>query len=173
MPVRSTLLIVLILVVSWFSPARTANAQTSAVSSALPGAELRGAATFRFLGFALYKARLFTIGGAPLDWNDNFAIELTYQRNLTQYDLVEATMREFKRTSGSIPVEAQLNICFKAVRKGDSYLAVTKGASKVDFWRNGKRTCTLSYPQIKTRFMGIFVGDNTRSKTFTRKLKGM
>ena len=149
-----------------------ALAQSNVAAAALPGAEVRGTATLRFLGLPLYQARLFTVGGAALDWNQDFGIELTYLRNLTQYDLVEATLREFKRTGSALPLEAQLNTCFDAVNKGDRYLAVSNGADKVGFWRNGIRTCTLTHPQIKTRFMGIFVGDNTRSRSFTRKLTG-
>lgn len=148
------------------------SAQANSIETVLPNAELRGAATFRFIGFPLYKARLFTQSGAPLDWNADFAVELQYQRNLTQYDLVEGTMRELARLGPALPVRDQLNRCFKDVRKGDRYLAVSRGQNKIAFWLNGKPTCTLSHPGIKTRFMGIFLGNNTRSKSFTRNLKG-
>lgn len=149
-----------------------ASAHANTVESVLPNAELRGAATFRFVGFPLYKARLFTPSGAPLDWSQDFGLELQYMRNLTEFDLVESTMREFARLGSSVPVRGQLETCFDDVRKGDSYTAVSQGQNKIAFWLNGKRTCTLSHPQIKSRFMGIFLGDNTRSKSFTRKLKG-
>ncbi len=148
------------------------NAQASTVKSALPGAELRGVATFRYVGFPLYEARLFTQSGAPLDWNKDFGLELKYMRNLTEYDLVEGTMRELKPTGAALPLRGQLEQCFDDVRKGDRYFAVSKGQDQIGFWHNGKRVCTLSHPQIKTRFMAIFLGENTRSKSFTRKLKG-
>ncbi|WP_424943644.1 hypothetical protein [Aliiroseovarius crassostreae] len=148
------------------------SAQANSLQTLLPNAEVRGAATFRFIGFPLYKARLFTKSGAPLDWNADFALELQYQRNLTQYDLVEGTMRELARLGPALPVRDQLNTCFKNVRKGDRYLAVSRGQNRVAFWLNGTPTCTLSHPKIKARFMGIFLGNNTRSKSFTRKLKG-
>jgi hypothetical protein len=146
-------------------------AKASPVSSALPDAELRGEATLRFLGFPLYKARLFTPSGERLDWNKDFALELTYLRNLTAYDLVEGTMREFARTGGTLPVRTQLKQCFFDVRKGDRYTAVSGGPNQLTFWRNDTRTCTLSHPQIKARFMGIFLGDNTRSRRFTSLLR--
>lgn len=148
------------------------SAQASTVKSALPSAELRGAATFRFVGFPLYEARLFTKSGAPLDWNKDFGLELKYMRNLTEYDLVEGIMRELKRTGAALPLRGQLEQCFDDVRKGDLYFAVSNGQDQIGFWHNGKRVCTLSHPQIKTRFMAIFLGENTRSKSFTRKLKG-
>lgn len=148
------------------------SAQASTVHSVLPGAELRGIAVFHFFGFPLYEARLFTKSGAALDWKQDFGLELKYLRNLTEYDLVEGTMREFKRTGAVLPLQGQLEQCFDDVRKGDRYLAVSNGQDQIGFWHNGKRVCSLSYPQIKSRFMEIFVGENTRSKPFTRKLKG-
>ena len=148
------------------------SAQASTIKSALPGAELRGAATFRFVGFPLYEARLFTKSGAPLDWNQDFGLELKYLRNLTEFDLVEGTMRELKRTGTAMPLRSQLEQCFNNVRTGDRYVAVSKGQNQIGFWHNGKRVCTLSHPQIKTRFMAIFLGENSRSKSFTQKLKG-
>ncbi|MGH1369864.1 MAG: chalcone isomerase family protein [Maritimibacter sp.] len=147
-------------------------AQASTVTSALAGAELRGAATFKFTGFPVYEARLYTKGGAPLDWAKDFGLELKYLRNVSENTLIEGTLREFKRTGGALPLEAQLATCFKDVRKGDRFLAVTNGGNQIGFWHNGKRTCTLKYPQIKTRFMSVFLGNNTRSASFTRQLRG-
>lgn len=148
------------------------GAQASTIKTVLPDAEMRGAATFRFVGFPLYEAQLFTKSGAPLDWNKDFGLELKYLRNLTEYDLVEGTMRELNRTGAALPVRGQLEKCFRDVRKGDRYLAISKGPNQLGFWHNGNRVCTLSHPRIKNRFMSIFLGDNTRSKSFTRKLKG-
>lgn len=147
-------------------------AQASPVKSALPGAALRGEATFRYLGFALYDARLYTRSGARFDWNTDFALELTYRRNLTERDLVEGTLQELERTGGALPLRDQLGKCFSDVKKGDSYTAVSKGPDSLSFWLNGKRTCTLAYPGIKDRFMGIFLGENTRSRRFTSLLRG-
>lgn len=147
-------------------------AQASAIKVALPGAELRGAATFRYIGFPLYEAQLFTQSGDPLDWNTDFALQLKYLRNLTEKDLVEGTMRELNRTGTALPVRAQLETCFRDVRKGDRYVAVSMGADRIGFWLNETQVCTLNHPQIKNRFMAIFLGDNSRSRSFTRKLKG-
>ncbi|UYV38059.1 hypothetical protein N4R57_02845 [Rhodobacteraceae bacterium D3-12] len=149
-----------------------AVSQASPVDTALSGAELRGAATFRWVGLPIYEARLYTKSGARLDWGKDFGLELKYLRNLTKFDLVEGTMRELERTGTALPLRAQLERCFDNVRKGDRYVAVSDGQDKLRFWRNGRRMCTLAYPQIKTRFMAIFLGDDTRSKSFTRRLRG-
>lgn len=147
-------------------------AQASPVKSVLENAELRGTAIFRYLGFPLYQARLYTLGGAPLDWQQDFGLELRYLLKVSRKDLVESTLREMKRIGNAAPVKDQLTRCYDDVGKGDRYLAVSDGPNKIDFWRNGQRMCTLSHPQIKQRFMAIFLGDNTKSKSFTRKLKG-
>jgi len=150
----------------------TQTAQASPATAILGDGELRGTATFRYLGIPLYQARLYTPRGAPLDWQQEFALELSYLRNLSANDLVQGTLRELKRTGNSAPIKAQLEGCYDAVSTGDTYLAVTQGPNKIGFWRNGKQTCTLAHPQIKQRFMAIFLGDNSRSKSFTRRLKG-
>lgn len=144
----------------------------SPVQSLLPGAEQRGEATFRLLGLPIYHARLFTRGAAPLDWSQDLGIELTYQRKLSQADLVEATLRELRRLGHSVPDRAQFETCFKSVGPGDRYLAVSQGPDRLKFLRNGRTTCTLNHPGIKLHFMSIFVGENTRSARFTRALLG-
>lgn len=142
-----------------------------AVETVLPDAELRGEATLRYLGLPVYEAQLYTRGGNPLDWKEDFALQLTYLRAFSQEDLVEATLGELERLGGALPIETELADCFLGVSRGDSYLAVTGGPDRIRFWRNGQQTCTLSYPRIKFRFMSIFLGTNTRSQSFTRALR--
>ncbi len=147
-------------------------AQPSPAQAAFPGASERGTAVYRHLGLPIYSARLLTKGGAALNWEEDFALELRYLRNFTQYDLVESTLREIDRTGGVRPGREQLNSCFKDVQKGDRFLAVTEGANRITFRLNGSQTCTLSQPGISRSFMAIFLGENSRSARFTRKLRG-
>lgn len=148
------------------------SAQASVIETALPQAELRGKAIFRFIGLPIYEARLFTTNGGPVDWSRDFGLELEYMRSVKKKDLVNSTMDEFARNGPPIPVQDQLSRCFRDVSAGDRYLAITQGKNQIRFWRNGVSVCTLSYPQISKRFMSIFVGTNTRSASFTRRLKG-
>ncbi|MEX0306414.1 MAG: hypothetical protein AB3N12_03405 [Ruegeria sp.] len=144
----------------------------SPMSDAIRDPELRGNATFRFLGLPLYDAKLYTPGGAAFSWNADFGLQLTYRKNLKQKALVESTLEEMARQGNPAPTEAQLQTCFQAVSKGDSYLAIAQGPNSVSFWRNGSKTCTLTNPGITRSFMSIFLGDNTRSAAFTRSLRG-
>ncbi|WP_170411408.1 hypothetical protein [Ruegeria atlantica] len=144
----------------------------SAVTNELPNAELRGSATFRYLGLPIYDAKLFTPGGAPFSWSEDFGLQLTYRKNIKQKALIESTLDEMTRQGNSGLTQANLGQCFEAVSKGDVYLAVSDGPNKVGFWLNGRKTCTLTGQGIKKTFMSIFLGDNTRSASFTRQLKG-
>ncbi|EEE36385.1 hypothetical protein RKLH11_218 [Rhodobacteraceae bacterium KLH11] len=144
----------------------------SPVFGALDNAELRGTATFRYLGFPLYDAQLFTQRGAPLSWNEDFGLELRYRRNVTKKALINSTLDEMERIGHAAPVRDQLEVCFHAISKGDRYLAISQGPDTVGFWLNGRKVCTMSYPGIKRSFMSIFLGENTRSAAFTQALRG-
>ncbi|WP_299899665.1 hypothetical protein [uncultured Ruegeria sp.] len=144
----------------------------SPVTKGLNDAQLRGTATFRYLGLPIYDATLYTPKGAPFSWSEDIALQLTYRKNIKKKALVNSTLEEMDRIGRSVPVRDQLDRCFKAVVKGDSYLAVSDGPDKVSFWLNGQQTCTMTYPGIKRSFMSVFLGDNTRSASFTRRLQG-
>ncbi|MEX0304798.1 MAG: hypothetical protein AB3N24_20465 [Leisingera sp.] len=147
-------------------------AAANQLQSLLPGAEQRGAATFRLLGMPVYQARLFTKNAAALDWSQDFAIELTYQRRISHVDLTSATLREMRRMGNPAPPETKLAACFQSVSPGDRYLAVSRGPDRVDFLHNGRKTCSLQHSEIKSHFMSIFLGENSRSASFTRGLLG-
>ena len=144
----------------------------SPITQTLSDAQLKGSATFRFLGVPVYDAKLFTPQGDAFNWNEDFGIQLTYRKNLKQRALVESTLDEMARQGNAAPTPGQLEQCFQGVSRGDNYVAISEGANKVGFWRNGQKTCTLSYPGAKRAFMSIFLGNDTRSASFTRQLKG-
>lgn len=142
------------------------------IGTVLPGASLRGEAVLRVLGFPLYRARLYTPGGAQVDWNADLAIDLTYLRYLSEGDLVDSTLDEFERIGGALPLRGALTECLSDVQKGDRYTAVSRGENRVIILFNGRQTCTLAYPGIRRRFMEVFVGNNTRSPPTSRLLRG-
>lgn len=144
----------------------------SPVTEELDGAQLLGTATFRYLGFPIYDAKLYTPKGASFSWSEDFGLQLTYRKSIKKNALVNSTLDEMKRVGHPAPIGDQLDVCFKGVTKGDSYLAVSDGPDKVSFWLNGRKTCTMAYPGIKRSFMSVFLGENTRSASFTQMLQG-
>lgn len=144
-----------------------------AAKAELPGEfEPRGEAAFRFLGMKLYDARLYTENGAAFDWKRDFALEITYAQRFSRDALVKSTMDEIARLGRDAPDAEVWKSCFRSVSKGHQFLAVTQGANRLDFILNGRKVCSLNYSDIARSFMEIFLGENTRSASFTRALRG-
>ncbi len=132
----------------------------------------RGQAVFSVLGLKLYDARLFTPGGGAFEEDDESAIEITYARRFSKNAIVNLTMEEIVRVGRSSPSATVWRDCFQTVQRGDRYVVVSEGVDRINFSLNGQKTCTLEYPDIKSSFMGIFIGENTLSRTFTKALLG-
>lgn len=145
----------------------------SPMSDHLRDPKLRGSSTFRFVGLPIYDARLYTPDGAPFNWSEDFGLELTYRRNIKKKALIDSTLEEMDRQGNALPIKAELENCFQTIMPGDRYLAISQGPDRVSYWFNGKKACTIAYPGIKRAFMSIFLGDKTRSASFTRQLKGL
>lgn len=133
--------------------------------------EQRGEATFRWLGLPVYDARLFTYGGQALSWQQDFSLELTYQRRLTRENLTSSTQSEMQRLGFKSPAKPVLSGCFGDVKPGDKFYALTQGPDQIRFSLNGSKRCTLRHPDIRTGFMSIFLSQNSRSPGFSRRLK--
>ena len=95
-----------------------AGLAANTAQAVLPGADIRGAATFRYLGVALYDASLFTQGGGALNWTRDFGLELRYKRTLSQKSLVDATLREMERLVHPSSVSASGSRRRRIRRKG-------------------------------------------------------
>ncbi len=154
----------------------SAIAQGSAVSSVLNQPVSTGTAPFRWLGFKLYDATLYTEGGARFAWSRPAALELDYVRRIPRQKLVNATMDELERLEGDrsdrAAIEAALLSCFNDVQPGDRFTATASSANRVDLWFNDAPACTLAFTDIRKRFLSIWLSDQSRSASMTRRLKG-
>ncbi|WP_166415785.1 hypothetical protein [Cochlodiniinecator piscidefendens] len=156
---RSFLLLVFILLgysVSWASPNNF---------------QQRGEATFRWFGIPVYDARLFTPGGAALNWQQDLTLELTYRRALARQSLIDSTQSEMQRLGYTRPQDADLQSCFRNVRPGDTFRAQTEGADQLRLYLNGAEVCRLAQPDIRRGFMSIFLSDNSRAPNVSRHLR--
>ena len=149
-------------------------APASPVETAMKDPQVRGAATFRFLGLPIYEARLFTEAGKDLNPEAPHALELTYRRPAAEARIVKETLGQLRRLGFPTPdpLRKALDDCFADAGNGDRFLAIPRGPDRIDFWFNERPTCTLQHPGIRKGFMGIFLGDNSQSASFTRALKG-
>ena len=152
------------------------SAQDRVAMAGLPNPVAIGEASLGVIGIIAYDARLFTSDGVPFDWAVPMALELDYKRGFSADDLLRGTETEMRRTMGDnaeMPtVIALLDDCFLAVESGDSYLAVSLSPDQIDLWRNGTQTCTVNYPDIRERFLSIWLSDQSRFSALSRKLRG-
>ncbi|MBO9449892.1 chalcone isomerase family protein [Tropicibacter sp. R16_0] len=148
----------------------------SVITSAVPQAAARGEVTMRWYGFPLYDATLFTPSGAQFDWRNPVALRLVYARTIKQNAFQTATMAELERIEGKRADHAQiarkLAPCYRDASAGDHFIAQSETADQVTLWFNGTRTCTLRHPQIRERFLGIWLSDQSRSVRLSKRLRG-
>lgn len=149
---------------------------SAVIARVFTDAQLRGEATFRWLGLPLYTARLFTPGGQALAGANPVGLELIYARNITRQSLVNATVSELERLEGSQAdhgiIGQKLAPCFRDVTDGDRFVATATKANELQVFFNGARTCRISHEKLGARFLNIWLSQNSRSPALSRQLRG-
>ncbi|SEO19211.1 hypothetical protein SAMN04490248_102190 [Salinihabitans flavidus] len=136
----------------------------------------RGAATVRALGIPLYKAELFTRGGAAFSWQAPFALRLTYHRGFSTRQLTRATAQELRRIEGPRADQAalvtKLDACFTDVARGDRIIARAEARDRVTLRRGDAAPCIVEHPGAARRFLGIWLSEQSRDPEQTARLRG-
>lgn len=158
------------------SPAHASGVIEKIIASSVPSAVVRGEATMRWFGLPLYDATLFTQNAEPLDWRDPLALRLTYARTIKREAFMKATINELTRIEGKQSdhpeIARKLEPCFKTANSGDSFVATAENLDELRLWFNNRLTCSISHPDIKQRFLNIWLSDQSRSPKLTKKLRG-
>jgi hypothetical protein len=174
MPLKSRLLAAVALVSALAAP--PVLAVPGEVQAELGAAKALGRATFRWLGVQLYDATLYTPPATGFDWQEPLALELVYARSVGGSVLLDSTLAELERIEGRQPdhpaIRQKLMGCFRDVDANDRYVASAGSADAVSFWLNGSRTCEISHPELKRRFLGIWLSDQSRAVKSARALRG-
>ena len=135
-----------------------------------------GEATLRVLGQTVYSATLHTEGPRQFNWSQPLSLRIDYDYSFTAAQLVKATGREIERIEGPRADQAtlmqKLAPCFRDVGPGDSFMAISKSANQVELRLNGKQTCNVTHPELRQRFLGIWLSPNSRSPRLSRQLRG-
>lgn len=149
------------------------------VASAWPQARRIGQGAFRFLGLAVYDARLWA--PAPLssqDWaTQPFALELAYARALPGSRIAERSLDEMRRQG---PFEADqaerwlatLRATFPDVRPGDRLTGLHRPGTGAAFHHNGAAVASWSDGVLAQRFFGIWMSPQTSAPALREALFG-
>ena len=111
-----------------------------AASTPLEGARLVGQGTMRFLGFEVYRARLWAQPGFDADQYSAhpLALELTYQRNFTAQAIAKRSIEEMRRVAPFGPEQAErwqtaLQAALPDVKPGDTLTGIYQPGSGATF----------------------------------------
>ena len=149
------------------------------VASALPAADLIGAATMRFVGFEIYEARLWAAPGfAAADYPEHaFALELRYARNLDGEAITERSLTEMRRVGSFDRTQErawreQLARAIPDVKAGDRLTGLRDAKGATRFFANGRQTAVITDPEFSRLFFGIWLSPQTSEPALRRDLIG-
>ena len=149
------------------------------LQSELPDAQTLGSATMKFLGAAIYEARLWVQAGfqASNYANSPFALELNYFRALRGPLIAEQSLKEMRRQGplGDEQEQAWLQAMvrsFPDVKAGDRITGLHKPGAGARFWFNGQSRPALNDPDFSRTFFGIWLSDATSEPRMRSQLLG-
>jgi hypothetical protein len=158
-----------------FAVAQVAQANTPAAAAAagpantpLAGARMAGQGTLRFLGFDIYRARLWVQPGFDADkyGAHPLALELTYQRNFTAEAIAKRSIEEMRRVGSFSAQQATrwqqlLQEALPDVKPGDRLLGVYQPGAGAVFHMGGRVVGEVPDAEFARLFFGIWLSPQT------------
>jgi len=147
--------------------------------SGLPGARPVGSGEFTWFGLSLYRARTWSTV-TPLAWNQPFALELTYHRNLSRDTLVEASLDEMRRLQGDRLSAATLERwagvmreAFVDVQPGMRITGVYLPGAGCRFYVDGQLRREVGDVDFARAFFAIWLDPRARDAKLRQRLSGL
>ncbi len=177
MPTRRTLLLATLAAVAGGAGASVAPPEVSAV---LPGATLVGSGRMRFLGMAIYDARLWATQaiGPGVDYADvPLALELQYARALVGRLIAERSIDEMRRVGEFDDAQARqwlsrMVAIFPDVGAGDRITGVQQPREAARFFVNGRDAGDVRDADFARLFFGIWLAPRTSQPQLRAALLG-
>ncbi|MCX8099556.1 MAG: chalcone isomerase family protein [Casimicrobiaceae bacterium] len=147
------------------------------VAALLPDLRLRGGGLFRYWGFQVYYAWLWTPGGAPYDPARPFALDIEYLRRFSEEVLAERSIEEMRAQGrGSEALYPhwlrQMRRVFRDVKPGDRLTGVATPARHARFYYNGALTGEIADPAFTDAFFAIWLSERTSQPRLRELLLG-
>lgn len=145
----------------------------------VPDAQMIGKGDLRWFGLAIYSARLW--GQArPTSFEQPFALELIYRRNIKRDALVQASLDEMRRTLGSRLDEKKLSQwqqemqqAFVDVAPGQQITGVYLPGLGCRFYVNGQLHHEVADLEFARAFFSIWLGPEPHSPQLREDLLGL
>ena len=173
-PLCSALLLALI----FFGSTAQANTE-SGWHEYLPQARLIGSGDFRWFGFSVYNAKLWS-PAQQVNFDQPFALELTYRRAISRETLVDTSLDEIRRidaqalqSGGEHEWAQQMRQAFVDVRDGTHITGVYLPGEGCRFYVNGTLQHVVDDPAFARAFFSIWLDRQTRSPKLRAALLGL
>lgn len=158
--------------------AACALAQTLPKEVAALHADLRerGSGEFRFFGFHIYDARLWS-AGSRFDPAGRFALGLRYARDFAGERIAKQSDEEIARLGiGTEELRARwleaMKKLFPDVKAGTELIGVNEPGRGARFFRDGVAIGSIDDPEFAGAFFAIWLDPRTRAGDLRRRLLG-
>ncbi|MDH4051573.1 MAG: chalcone isomerase family protein [Rubrivivax sp.] len=145
----------------------------------LQGAKLQGEGRLRFLGLAVYEARLWAPEPVPAEqWaGQPLALELLYARALYGRKIAERSIEEMRRQAKIPDAQGQewqgaLARLIPDVEAGDRLTGVQQPGAATQFFYNGALRGEVRDPEFTRLFFGIWLSPQTSEPALRERLLG-
>lgn len=144
----------------------------------LPNARLLGSGEFSWFGFKVYNARLWGTA-LPLTAESPFALELTYRRTIRRDELVQTSLDEIQRLSGTAVSpeqlkdwQAQMQRAFVDVEPGQRITGLFLPGRGVQFFVDQRLQHVVDDEAFARAFFAIWLDPRTRNPQLRAQLLG-
>jgi hypothetical protein len=156
--------------------APAAQARPPEVERVLSSAAQVGEARYQVFGLRIFDAALWSETG-DFDWNEPFALVLTYRRSFSAEALAGRSLSEMSRRGAGdaaslAPLAAPLRACFADVAPGDRITGVSTGGDSARFYLNGRARCEIEWPGFTRAFFGIWLDASGADRAMSNQLTG-
>lgn len=155
-----------------------ANAQTALWQQDLPQAKVLGSGDLRWFGLHIYSAKLWA-ESATFDAKAKFALELTYQRNISRERFVDTSIDEIKRLRGdAINPEVlhrwkmHMEKAFTDVKTGDQLIGVNLPKIGCRFYNRDKLLAEIKDTEFADAFFSIWFDPRSKDSGLRKQLTG-
>ncbi|MEM7440587.1 MAG: hypothetical protein AAF393_13380 [Pseudomonadota bacterium] len=140
--------------------------------------ELQGAATTRAWGLKLFDASLWQENAGRFSFNQKFALTLVYGWRFSKEAIADSTVSEIVRVEGGKAADharlrKQIVDCIPDVRNGVRITGLAESASRVSLYVQGRKACTMNYPNLRQRFFSIWLAPTSRDRRAAKRLTGI
>lgn len=162
------------------APAAVRAARAPAeIATEIPGAQLIGSGTLRWMGLRVYDARLWAAEALSAEtWASRpFALELQYARALPGRRIAERSLVEMRRQRELPAADAErwldaLQRLFPDVAAGDRISGVHKPGQSARFHVNGRLAGELTDAEFARLFFGVWLSPQTSEPSLRDALLG-